>query len=348
MSSEEAKGAGGGGNEASTLRLGCKVQGYRQLSSQIVTKDEIAEEINNRFSKSASDTTRPFVDKRVLQEALLALKFDEQFVRKIDPSNEEFLLAQEKKRANSEAAGAADEPRSRFGKRLDPKMEKELALKQLSELPTLKRRRKNQDVASPPEPPPAPSVFNEKVLQNLKRSVQRSARHSALVLKPEAVRTALERLGVPPPAAEGAAEPLTLSEELNPYRQSASRIIRRHSSSEDEDDSDPEDSHTSLAETGGTVATEAPAEATATEALSSEAAAPKDQCTNCKAEEDKLKIEVKEEPPSELSPNGPDVRVMRSRVQKTYPSKRRSAPSPGDDGRRTYLSPVMKKQLGRI
>lgn len=30
----------------------------RQLSSQIVSKDEIAEEIANRFSKSASDTTR--------------------------------------------------------------------------------------------------------------------------------------------------------------------------------------------------------------------------------------------------------------------------------------------------
>jgi len=95
---------------------------------------------------------RPFVDKRVLQEALLALKFDTQFIRKIDPSNEEVL-----KPKPVETAPVEEEPRLRFGQRLDPKLEKELALKQLSELPTIKRRRKLPPDAVP-EPPPKPVV----------------------------------------------------------------------------------------------------------------------------------------------------------------------------------------------
>ncbi|XP_059473913.1 uncharacterized protein LOC132195750 [Neocloeon triangulifer] len=308
--SEAAQEADGGGTGS---RLGCRTP-YRQLSSQIVSKDEIAEEIANRFKKSAADTTRPFVDKRVLQEALLALKFDAQFVRKIDPSNEDFLRTHADKRKGEGAAVEGENGGGRPGHRLDPKLEKELALKQLSELPTLKRRKKN-DAA--PEQPPAPSVFNEKVLQNLKRSVQRSARHSALLLKPQDLQSALERLGAPV-GLEGPADALEAApEEACLFRPTASRIIRRHSTSDD--DSDPDDPKPPSPLAG---ATEASAEATTP--------------AETGAEPEEGKVE--------------GVRVMRSRVQRTYPSKRRppTASGGGDDGRRTYLSPVMKKQLGRL
>lgn len=93
------------------------------------------------------------MDKRVLQEALLALKFDTQFIRKIDPSNEEVL----RPKPPPPASSPEDELPLRFGQRLDPKLEKELALKQLSELPTAKRRRKLPPGATP-EPPPNPVV----------------------------------------------------------------------------------------------------------------------------------------------------------------------------------------------